>query len=162
VDGDGDADVITSIHAHGYGLAWYEAKKGSDGQVAFTRHDILPENPKEKGAGGVQFSELHAVDLYDMNGDGLKDIVTGKRWWAHGPDGDADANGPAVLYWFELKRGADKKVEWVPHLIDNDSGVGTQIVACDLNGDKLGDVVVGNKKGQFILIQQPAGTAAAR
>ena len=161
VDGDGTNDVITSIHAHGYGLAWFAGKKGSDGQVTFTRHDILPEKPKEKGVGGVQFSELHAVDLYDMNGDGLKDIVTGKRWWAHGPDGDADANGPAVLYWFELKR-AGNKVEWVPHQIDNDSGVGTQIVACDLNGDKLGDVVVGNKKGQFILIQEHRGTADAR
>ena len=26
-----------------------------------------------------------------MNGDGLKDIVTGKRFWAHGPDGDPGA-----------------------------------------------------------------------
>jgi hypothetical protein len=161
VDGDGDNDVITSIHAHGYGLAWFESKKSSDGTVAFDRHDILPEDPNEKGVGGVQFSQLHAVDLYDMNGDGVKDVVTGMRRWAHGNHGDPDPNGAPVLYWFELKRAAGK-VEWVAHLIDTDSGVGTQIVACDLNGDKLGDVVVGNKKGQFILIQQPPGTAAAR
>lgn len=165
VDGDGDNDVVTSIQAHGYGLAWFENNKSSDGNITFTRHDIIPDKPEQKGPGGVQFSQLHAVDLYDMNGDGLKDIVTGKRRWAHGDHGDPEPNAPPVLYWFELKRqgGNDgaKKVDWVPHPIDNDSGVGTQIVACDLNGDKLGDVVVGNKRGQFIFIQQPQGSAAS-
>src|SRR5688572_18232972 len=163
VDGDGDNDVITSLQAHGYGLAWFEAKKESDGKITFTRHDILPEDPKQKGVGSVQFSQLHAVDLYDMNNDGVKDVVTGKRWWAHGPKGDAEPNAAAVVYWFELKRGgAAGKAEFIPHLIDDDSGVGVQVVACDLNGDKLGDVVVGNKKGQFVLIQQPVGTASAK
>ena len=38
----------------------------------------------------------------------------------------------------------------MPYLIDNDSGVGTQVVAGDVNGDKLPDVVVGNKKGAFV------------
>ena len=45
---------------------------------------------------------------------------------------------------------------FTPHKIDDDSGVGTQVMAGDLNGDRLGDVIVGNKKGQFIHIQQPA------
>jgi hypothetical protein len=162
VDGDGDNDVITSLQAHGYGLAWFEAAKGSDGRITFTRHDILPEAKDKKGVGGVQFSQLHAVDLFDMNNDGVKDVVTGKRWWAHGPKGDAEPNAAAVVYWFEIKRGGSSgKAEFIPHKIDDDSGVGTQVVAVDLNGDKLGDVVVGNKKGQFILIQQPSGTAAA-
>jgi hypothetical protein len=163
VDGDGDNDVITSIAAHGYGLSWFESNKGSDGQITFTRHDVLPDRPDQKGVGGVQFSQLHAVDLFDMNNDGVKDVVTGKRWWAHGPQGDAEPNAAAVVYWFEMKRGGSAgKAEFIPHKIDDDSGVGTQVVACDLNGDKLGDVVVGNKKGQFILIQQPSGTAAAQ
>ncbi len=35
---------------------------------------------------------------------------------------------------------------------DGDSGIGTQVVAGDLNGDKLPDVVVGNKKGTFVHI----------
>lgn len=152
VDGDKDNDVITSIFGHGYGLSWYENKKEGD-SITFTRHDILSTKEEEK-INGVQFSQLHAIDLVDMDGDGLKDIITGKRFWAHGPQGDAQPNAPAVLYWFQLKRDGGK-VTWTPHKIDDDSGVGTQVVAADINGDKLGDVLVGNKKGQFVFIQQP-------
>jgi hypothetical protein len=91
------------------------------------------------------------VDLVDMDGDGLKDIVTGKRYWAHGPKNDAEPGAPAVLYWFKLVRGKDG-VDFIPFKIDDDSGIGVQVVAADLNGDKYPDVVVGNKKGIFVHI----------
>jgi hypothetical protein len=97
---------------------------------------------------------LHAIDLVDMDGDGLKDIVTGKRFWSHGRTGDPDRNDSAVLYWFQLVRRADKSVDFVPHLIDDNSGVGTQVVAGDINGDGLPDVIVGNKKGTFVLLHE--------
>ena len=159
VDGDGDGDVISSLAAHGYGLAWFENKKEGS-EIKFQQHLILSPRQGEK-IQDVQFSQLHAIDLYDMDGDGKKDIVTGKRWWAHGPQGDAEPNAAAVVYWFKHTPDG-KEHKFVPHLIDDDSGVGTQVMACDINGDKKGDVVVGNKKGQFILIQQPQGTADAR
>jgi len=89
-----------------------------------------------------------------MDGDGLKDIVTGKRFWSHGRVGDPDRNDSAVLYWFKLVRNADKTVDYVPYLIDNDSGVGVQVVAADMNGDGLPDIVVGNKKGAFVHLHQ--------
>jgi hypothetical protein len=145
VNGDGLADVITSIEAHGYGVSWFEQKK--DG--SFEEHRFVGKTPAENKY-GVVFSQPHAIDLVDMDGDGLKDIVTGKRFWAHGAHGDADPNGAAVVYWFKLVRNADKTVDWVPHLIDNDSGIGTQVVARDVNGDGLPDVIVGNKKGTFV------------
>jgi hypothetical protein len=93
----------------------------------------------------------------DINGDGLKDFVTGKRWWAHGPTGDADPNAPAVLYWFEARRGPDGSTQFIPHKIDDDSGIGTQFVVADVNGDKLPDIVVANKKGVFLFEQVRAG-----
>jgi hypothetical protein len=89
-----------------------------------------------------------------MDGDGLKDIVIGKRFWSHGRTADPERNSAAVLYWFKLVRGADHSAEFVPHLIDNDSGVGTQVVAGDINGDGLPDVVVSNKKGAFVFLQE--------
>jgi hypothetical protein len=42
----------------------------------------------------------------------------------------------------------------VPYQIDNDSGVGTQVIAADISGDGKPDVLVGNKKGQFVFIQE--------
>lgn len=152
VDGDGDNDVITSLQAHGYGLAWFESHPQPDGQIEFKRHLIVGSSPAENPY-GVKFSQLHAVELMDINGDGLKDIVTGKRFWAHGPKGDAEPNAPAVLYWFELRRDGDK-VEFTPHRVDDDSGVGTQVVAGDVSGDGLPDIVVGNKKGAFVFVQE--------
>ncbi len=36
-------------------------------------------------------------------------------------------------------------------MIDNDSGVGTQVIAGRISNKKYPDVVVGNKKGVFVL-----------
>ncbi len=150
VNGDGWNDVITSLEAHGYGLSWFEQKRDG-GKISFTEHRITGKTAKENKY-GVVFSQLHAVDLVDMDGDGLKDIVTGKRFWAHGAHGDADPAGAAVVYWFKLVRNSAQDVDWLPYPIDLDSGVGTQVLAADLNGDKLPDVIVGNKKGTFVHI----------
>jgi hypothetical protein len=151
VDGDRDNDIITALEAHGYGLAWYEQVKEGD-QITFKQHLIMGKEPSDNKY-GVKFAQLHAVDLVDMDNDGLKDIVTGKRWWAHGPKGDAEPNAPAVSYWFKLTR--DKKnVDFIPYQIDDDSGIGTQVVAGNVNQDKLPDLVVGNKRGTFVLLHQ--------
>ena len=152
VNGDGLNDIITSMAAHGYGLAWFEqVRNGSE--ITFREHVFMNKEPSENRY-GVKFSQLHAIDLVDMNGDGLKDIVTGKRFWAHGPAGDPEPGAAPVLYWWELVRNADKSVDWVPHLVDDNSGVGTQVVARDVNGDRRPDLIVGNKRGVFVFTQK--------
>ena len=153
VNGDKLNDVITSINAHGYGLSWYEQTRGPEGSISFREHRILSREEGEK-IGGVQFSQLHAIDLVDFDGDGLLDILTGKRWWAHGPTGDAEPNAAPVVYAFLLRRAADGKASYVPHLIDETTGVGTQVYAADANGDGRPDIVVGNKRGTAVLMSQ--------
>ena len=146
IDGDGDNDVITSLNAHGYGLAWYEQSQ-ADGVLQFTRHDIMTGAAADTRF-GVAFSQLHSLALVDMYGDGLKDIVTGKRWWAHNGH-DVGTKDPAVIYWFQLVR-RNGEVEFIPQPIDSRSGVGTQVWAGDVNGDGLADVVAANKHGAFV------------
>ncbi|MCJ2369780.1 VCBS repeat-containing protein, partial [Pseudomonas sp. RGM 3321] len=128
VNGDGKNDIITSLQAHGYGVAWFE-QVDDGGAVGWNQHIIVGKNATE-GETGIVFSQPHALDLVDMNGDGLKDLVTGKRFWAHGPDGDPEPKAWPVLYWFELKRDGGK-AKWTAHLIDSESGVGTQVIARD-------------------------------
>ncbi len=152
VNGDGLMDVIAAVHAHQYGVAWFEQTREGNGEIGWKQH-LITGTPQEPGETGIVFSQPHALDLVDMNGDGLKDIVTGKRFWAHGPSGDPESAAEKVLWWFELKRDGGK-VSWVPHLIDNDSGVGTQVMGVDVNGDGKMDVVVGNKKGVFVHLRK--------
>jgi hypothetical protein len=153
VDGDGLNDVVTAWHCHLYGLVWHKQVRDAAGQVSFEQHVILPSEP-DLNSNQLRISQLHAFDLVDMDGDGLLDILTGKRFWAHGPEGDKEPNAPAVVYWFQLQRTADGQVQFVPHQIDDNSGVGTQVAATDLNQDKKPDVIVGNKKGTFVFLSQ--------
>ena len=157
VNGDGLADIVGSEAAHGYGLSWWEQVR-IGGEITFRKHQIMGEKAEDNRY-GVHFSQLHALALADIDGDGLKDIVVGKRFWAHGNHGDPEPNEPALLYWFQLVRHG-KDVEFVPHLIDDDSGIGTQVVVGDVNGDGLPDVIVGNKKGTFVHTQEKKSVSA--
>jgi hypothetical protein len=157
VDGDGDNDIITSLAAHEFGLAWFEQRRTGD-EIVFDRHLIMGELP-EQNRYGVLFSELHSVNLWDMDGDGLKDIVTGKTYWSHhtqSPMWDAGA----VVYWFRLVRSG-KKVDWIPHRAATESGIGRQVSVVDISGDNRPDIVVGGMKGAHVLIQKVASVDEA-
>ncbi len=140
VDGDGDSDVITSS-AHDYGIWWFEQCQENN-ETVFKQHEI-----------DKSISQTHALILADINNDGLPDLVTGKRYYAHCGH-DPGAHEPAVLCWFELQRPEPGKPEYRKHEIDSDSGVGTQFEVCDLDGDGLQDVVASNKKGVHIFLQR--------
>jgi putative membrane-bound dehydrogenase-like protein len=150
VDGDGLNDVITSEAAHDFGLSWYRQTR--DGEtVSFTRNSIMGSHPSENPY-GVLFTELHSLQLADIDGDGLKDIVTGKTYYSHhrqSPMWDAGA----VVYWFALKRDKDG-VKFLPYKAAADTGVGRQLVVQDINGDGHLDMAVGGMKGAHVLIHE--------
>lgn len=148
LDGDGSNEVITSLAAHGFGLAYY--KRLDDKGEQFSRHDIMTDKV-ETSPTGLAVSQLHAIDIADINGDKVPDIVTGKRWWAHN-GGDAGENDPALLIWFETAR-TPSGLRFMPHIIDRNSGVGTEVKVMDINADSRPDIIVGNKRGVFAHIQ---------
>lgn len=159
VDGDGRNDVITSIDAHGWGLSWFKQVRDASG-MSFRENEILPKTAPAPGRRPrVQFSQLHALSVADVDGDGLPDIVTGKCYRAHGLVGDEGRRDPPVLYWFRQTR-AGSTVRFVPHLIDADSGVGRQVVTGDVDGDGRVDVVVGSRKGSSVFLQRPPSKPA--
>ena len=150
VNGDKLPDVVTALAAHGFGLAWYEQKKGAPGaESTWVEHMIMGDFARQN-PGGVTFTELHALTIADMDGDGMKDIVTGKRMWAHEESyTDPDPMGPAVLYWFSTIRDpkAAGGARFVPEMIHNRSGVGSMVLTADLNKDGATDVMAGTNRG---------------
>jgi FG-GAP-like repeat len=142
VDGDGKPDLLCSC-AHQFGIWAFHQKPAKDGHPEFVREDLFKD----------LVSETHAMHFVDVNGDGLKDLVTGKRFWSHGKN-EPGSDKAAMLYWFEAKKAADGVITFTPHVIDDDSGIGTQFTVADINGDGLLDVIVANKKGVFVTVQQ--------
>ena len=163
VNGDKLNDVVTGLNAHGFGLAWFEQKRDINGRISFERHMII-DDYSTKNAGDVTISEMHASLAADIDGDGVPDYVTGKRYFSH-LDGhtDADPYGAPVLYWFRTVRNpkAPGGAEFVPELIHNRSGVGSQFSAADLNKDGAMDIVTSNVRGTFIFWGQKRAAPAS-
>jgi hypothetical protein len=163
VDDDGMNDIITSSNSHGYGLAWF--RQGPKG--TFTRNMIMDIPAANAAHDNTVYSQLHSLWLEDMDGDGLKDIVTGKTFLAHPfTTGDAGGSGsagvgtePTVLYVYKLIR--TPTVKWEPHLIDIDkagekaSGVAREFRVADMNKDGIPDIVISSKRGLFVFKGKP-------
>ena len=164
VNGDGRNDIVTSLQAHGWGLAWFEQKRDASGKISFTQHMIM-DDLSAKNAGGVAFSQLHGSTFADVNGDGIPDFIVGKRYWSHLDDYyDADAYGAPVLYAFKTVRNAKAPggAEFSPELIHNRSGVGSDVLAKDLNGDGAIDIVTATDRGAFIFWGKPRAGRSTR
>jgi hypothetical protein len=141
VDGDGKNDIVCSC-AHQFGIWWYQQRPGTNGSPTFVKHDLFPK----------LVSETHALRWVDVDGDGLKDLVTGKRFWSHGKH-EPGSDGPAMLYWLKARKSADGQLTFTPYAIDNDSGIGTQFEVVDINGDGKPDIVTSSKKGVYVHLQ---------
>ncbi len=152
-DGDGDADIATSYNAHGWGLGWFEQYEPGK----FKKHDLMGERSTQSPF-GLAFSQMHALALADIDGDGRMDFVTGKRHYAHQGKDPGGLQEP-VLYWFRntsTGAGGAGPLEFVPHFVHGDSGVGVEVKVADLNGDGRPDIVSSSKKGLAVHIQNHA------
>lgn len=140
-DLDGDQDIVMSS-AHAFGVWWFE-NVGNNSQPDF-RYHLIDDS----------YSQTHALEFVDMNGDGQKDLVTGKRFYAHNGN-DPGGRAPVVMYWYEIRRRKGRPPEFIPHEIEagRDTGVGTQFLVHDMNQDGRPDIVLSNKKGVNVLLQ---------
>ena len=103
-NGDGLNDVVASLEAHGWGLAWFEQKRSAAGEASWVQHMII-DDLASKNAGGVAISQIHAITTADVDGDGITDIIAGKPLFSHLDSyTDPDPHGDAVLYAFRTVR----------------------------------------------------------
>ncbi len=143
VTGDGKNDIL-STSAHKFGI-WCH-RQVDDPKTKQTTWNTVT-------LFGMLASETHAAHFVDIDGDGVKDLVTGKRWWSHGRS-EPGSSWKAPIYYLKGTVNSDKITSFFPVLIDDDSGIGTQFEVADINGDGLLDIISSNKKGVRVIVQQ--------
>jgi hypothetical protein len=142
LNGDGKQDLIWG-KGHDYGLYWWEAiesESGRDAKLKFKQHLI-----------DDRFSQPHAIHFADLDGDGVDELISGKRVRAHNGNDPGGKELPCLYYyrWDKSKQTFQKFVIDEGHI-----GTGLQIRTGDLNSDQRIDIVVAGKDGTWILFNQ--------
>lgn len=134
VNADGKNDVIYG-EAHAYGLHWMEQKAGE----LWQKHTI-----------DESWSQVHCIQLFDINEDGDPDLVAGKRLRGHSGS-DPGAADPLCIFWYDINR-QDQTFERNVLAYNANIGTGMQMHIVNINNnDTDKDIVVSGKSGLYIL-----------
>jgi hypothetical protein len=132
VNNDGKTDIIYG-QGHSYGLYWLEQK--SDATHRFWVRHVIDES----------YSQIHALKLVDLDGDGKPELLTGKRYRGHSGH-DPGSYDPLVVYYYKIDRKTAKLTRYAIS-VNGTAGAGTQFVTADLDGDGDIDIATAGKTG---------------
>ena len=107
-------------------------KKGSR---EWSKHPIDPFN-----------SQYHTMEMADLDGDGVEELVTGKRYKAHNGN-DPGGYDPIGLYYFRWNGESFSKQVIDFGVYGEGKGTGVSFEVIDLNEDGRPDIVVPGKDG---------------
>jgi FG-GAP-like repeat len=132
VNGDGKTDLIYG-RGHSYGLYWLE-QQGDAANRTWVKHTI-----------DESFSQVHALKLVDIDGDGEPELLAGKRYRGHNGK-DPGSYDPLVVYYYKIDRKTGTFTRY-PISVGGTQGAGTQFIAEDLDGDGDIDIATAGKSG---------------
>ncbi len=140
VNKDGLNDIVASI-AHKHGIWWYEQRRGADGAIAWTQHTI-----------DSTWTQPHYLAFADIDNDGNKELISGKRFMAHN-GGDPDEFGTLCVFYYRFTPGPNPVFR--KHVVSYDEGVsaGLNIVPVDIDADGDLDLITTGKFGGPVLYE---------
>lgn len=142
VNKDGLNDVLVSS-AHKYGIFWYEQLKDRDahGEIQFKKHVI-----------DDSWTQAHYLGWGDIDGDGVPELITGKRFMAHNGH-DPDEYGRLGIYYYDFTPGPNPMFKKYVISYDADISVGLNVECVDIDGDGDLDLVTTGKWGGPVILE---------
>jgi hypothetical protein len=136
VDGDHDTDLVFGM-GHNYGFYWLEQGKDPTGKKTWTKHEIDKD-----------WSQVHFLLLADLDNDGKKEVVTGKRYRAHNGK-DPGEEDPKCIYSYSFDSA---RRLWTRHIISHgdQAAFGIATMAADIDKDGDVDLVAPGKSGLYL------------
>ncbi len=135
VNQDGLNDIVYGL-GHDYGLYWLEQTRKKE-EREWARH-LIDKN----------WSQPHYLWVGDLNRDGQKELVTGKRYHAHNGN-DPGGDDPLCIYVYTHD---PEKNSWKRHVVDEatKAGFGLNPAIDDIDGDGDLDLVCAGKSGLYL------------
>jgi hypothetical protein len=133
---NGKTDIIYG-QGHSYGIYWLEqvvAQKGDGATRTWVKHTV-----------DESFSQVHALKMVDIDGDGQLELLAGKRYRGHNGN-DPGSYDPLVVYYYKIDRKTGEFTRY-PISVNGTAAAGTQFITMDLDGDGDLDIATAGKSG---------------
>jgi len=148
VDGDGLNDIVYT-RAHDFGIYWLQQIRTKNYGIGWVKHAIDTSVPG-----------CHAPLWEDLDGDGTKELILGRRYLAH-EGRDPGEYDPLAAYRYQFD---SKTRTWKRWLISYNDGIGFGVdpKAVDLTGNGKLDLVCGGRHGLYWLENLGKGNGIAK